>query len=104
MQAAGGLNLSAIQRLGRSLAAERALYAKHYILRLQPQHYSEAQTGASPGQMFPSPGGNGKPSAIRRRPLERPEFAFPRGFRRSASDGHVARLRCPVSRIFDHDV
>ena len=33
MQAAGGLNLSAIQRHGRSLAAERTLFAKHYILR-----------------------------------------------------------------------
>ena len=41
MQAAGGLNLSAIQRHGRSLAAGHTPLAKHYILRLQPQYYSE---------------------------------------------------------------
>jgi len=33
MQAAGGLNLSAIQRHGRSLAAGHTPFAKHYILR-----------------------------------------------------------------------
>jgi hypothetical protein len=34
MQAAGGLNLSAIQRHGRSLTAGHTPCAKHYILRL----------------------------------------------------------------------
>ena len=106
MQAAGGLNLSAIQRHGRSLAAEHTPCAKHYILRINSRNTIQKtlKQALRLARCFRRPGETGKPSAIRRRPLKRPEFAFPRGFRRSASDGHVARLRCPVSRIFDHDV
>ena len=60
-----GLNLSAIQRHGRSLAAGHTPCAKHYIIRLNSRNTIQKifKQALRLARCFRRPGGTGKPSA-----------------------------------------